>query len=153
MSELVLDQGSDADAVGIAAVIAALATEQEDTAAPAAASAADVQALLGALGERGAVFVCREDGAVVGFAAVQPDPTADDTAALGVWLLPTHRRRGLGTHLAREATNFAREQGYRRFRGTIPADNETALSFFSAVGPLVRLEGGDMRYELPVEAE
>jgi ribosomal protein S18 acetylase RimI-like enzyme len=71
-------------------------------------------------------------------------------ASLGVWVLPEFRRRGLGTELSRAAIEFARDAGYTRLQGTIPAENEPALSFFSAVGPIAAVEGGSMRYELPV---
>jgi RimJ/RimL family protein N-acetyltransferase len=140
----------------IAALVAAINAEPQyrergiGTALPPAMTADEVAALIERLGDRGGVFYCRDGPEVVGFATVQPDREEPQTAIMGVWVRASHRRRGLGTELARLGTEFVREQGYTKLRGTIPAGNEPALSFFSAIGPIVQLEGGGMGYELPV---
>ena len=102
------------------------------------------------LGDRGGIFYAIERDRVVAFASLAPNESDPQVASLGVWVLPEFRRRGLGTELSRAAIEFARDAGYTRLQGTIPAENEPALSFFSAVGPIAALEGGNMRYELPV---
>jgi ribosomal protein S18 acetylase RimI-like enzyme len=99
---------------------------------------------------RGAWFVCRIDRQTAGFAALEPVPAEREAAALGVWVLPSSRRQGVGTSLALMALNFARGKGYRKVRGTIPAGNEAALSFFSSIGALVPRVAGDLKYELPL---
>jgi hypothetical protein len=48
------------------------------------------------------------------------------------------------------ATDFARAAGYRKLRGTLPAGNEPALSFFSDIGSLAQMVGQGMQYELPL---
>ncbi len=141
---------------GVAAVAAAINAEHAakvghvGTALPAAWTAAEIQALVEQLGDAGAIFCCQDRGNVVGFAVVQPDREDAATAIMGVWVHAGARRRGIGTELARTGTEFARERGYSKLRGTIPAYNEPALSFFSAVGPIVQLEAGAMGYELPI---
>ena len=46
------------------------------------------------------------------------------------------------------AVDFARDTGYKTARGFIPEQNEPALSFFSAVAPLVQVQGGQFHFEL-----
>jgi ribosomal protein S18 acetylase RimI-like enzyme len=134
----------------IAAVVAAINAEGGDKALPPKMTAEDVVALVRRLADRGGVFYCADDGHVIAFARVQPDQADPDTAIMGVWVLSSHRRKGIGTELARMGVEFARDAGYAKLRGTIPASNEPALSFFGAIGPIVQLEAGGMGYELPV---
>ena len=109
-------------------------------------------------GERGAMFVCDTGDGICGFAAVQPDPSAGsgqapqerEGAVMGVWLLPSARRKGIGRELALMATDYARAGGYKRLRGTLPEGNEPALSFFSDIGSLAQVVGQGMEYELPL---
>ncbi len=163
MSTGAMDRVDHRDAQQVAAVaaeIAALAAEINEehgrkmggvgTALPPNWSAADVAALIERIGERGAVFYCRADGRLVAFAIVQPDPAEPGTATMGVWVHEAYRRRGIGTQLAELGLAFARDAGYTKLRGTIPASNEPALSFFSSIGPIVQVAGGGMVYELQV---
>ena len=100
--------------------------------------------------QRGGVFVAIDDGGPCGFAALGPDPDEPDEAIMGVWLLPSARRKGIGRELALMATDFARRLGYMKLRGTLPKGNESALSFFSDIGTLARIVGQGMQYELPL---
>jgi ribosomal protein S18 acetylase RimI-like enzyme len=134
----------------ISDIVSAINREGSNKALPSKMSAADVAAMVRRLGERGGIFYCKDDGHVVAFATVQPDDTEADTAVMGTWVLASHRRRGIGTELARSGVEFARDAGYKKLRGTIPVSNDQALSFFSAIGPIVQLEAGSMGYELPV---
>lgn len=113
-------------------------------------TAAEVVGRMRSYRRRGAWFVCRIDRQTAGFAALEPVADEKKTAALGVWVLPSFRRQGVGTQLALMALNFARGKGYRKVRGRIPAGNKAALSFFSSIGALVPRVGGGMRYELPL---
>ena len=137
-------------APAVAALVDSINAEGGDKALPPKMSADEVKALVQRLGERGGLFYLREGDEVVAFATVAPDPQEPDTAIMGTWVHAAHRRKGLGTDLARCGTEFARDTGYKKLRGTIPASNEPALSFFSAIGPIVQLEGGGMGYALPV---
>ena len=71
-------------------------------------------------------------------------------AAMGVWLLPETRSKGIGRELALMATDHARDAGFTKLRGIIPKDNETALSFFSEIASLAQMVGNGMEYELPL---
>lgn len=138
------------DAEAIAAVIAELMKEANPVGFERALSPEEVRAWLSRLGDGGAVFLCLIDGSVVGFSALDFNTLEPDTATLGVWLLPAYRRRGLGTALAEWALDFARDRGYRRIRGRLPAGNEVALSFLSGIGALVPIYNPEMRFELPL---
>jgi ribosomal protein S18 acetylase RimI-like enzyme len=137
-------------APGVAQVINTVVAEGDNMALPGRTTADGVRERIRQAGERGGIFYAVERDHVIAFASLQPVEGDPETAALGVWVLPEFRRRGLGTDLSRTAIEFAREAGYTRLRGTIPAENEPALSFFSAIGPIAAIEGGAMRYELPV---
>jgi RimJ/RimL family protein N-acetyltransferase len=113
-------------------------------------SADEVRTWLSRLGDGGSVFLCVISGEVVGFGALDFNTQEPDTATLGVWLLPEHRARGLGTELARLGLDFARDRGYRRIRGRLPAGNQIALSFLSSIGALVPIYNPNMRFELPL---
>ena len=149
-----IDPGAQRDvdrlAGGVAQVVNAIVAEGDNMALPGRSSADQMRERIQRIGERGGIFYAMERDHVVAFALLQPREGEPETATLGVWVLPEYRRRGLGTELSRVAIEFAQDAGYTRLQGTIPSDNEPALSFFSAVGPIAALEGGGMRYELPV---
>jgi ribosomal protein S18 acetylase RimI-like enzyme len=144
--------GRDLDrlSAGVARVINAIVAEGPNMALAGKSNAEQVRERIDRLGERGGIFYAMERDHVVAFAALTPMESDEGTAVLGVWVLPEFRRRGLGTELSRAAIEHARDHGFAKVQGTIPAENEPALSFFSAVGPIAAIEGGGMRYELPV---
>jgi len=98
----------------------------------------------------GAVFVCEIDGAICGFSLLVPEVQEPGVAAMGAWLLPETRSKGIGRELALMATDHARDAGFTKLRGIIPKDNETALSFFSEIASLAQMVGHGMEYELPL---
>jgi len=100
--------------------------------------------------EGGAVFACEIDGSIGGFSLLVPEVQEPGVAAMGVWLLPETRSKGIGRELALMATDHAREAGFTKLRGIIPKDNETALSFFSEIASLAQMVGHGMEYELPL---
>ena len=157
METMTVDRINQADAreverlaPGVANVVNAIIAEGGNMALPGKMTAEQVRALIERLGERGGIFYALARDRVVAFATRSPDENDPNSARLGVWVLPEYRRRGLGTELSRTAIEFARDAGFSKLEGTIPAENEPALSFFSAVGPIAAIEGGGMRYELPV---
>lgn len=101
------------------------------------------------LGERGAIFLARVEERAVAACALEPTDEPD-AARLRVWVLPDFRRQGLGTMLGRIANQFARERGYTRVIGHVPAENEPALSFFSTVAGAENLQPGSLKFELPL---
>jgi len=105
----------------------------------------------------GAVFVCalpadrqEVDDAICGFSLLVPEVQEPGVAAMGVWLLPGTRGKGIGRELALMATDHARGAGFHKLRGIIPKENEQALSFFSEIASLAQMVGHGMEYELPL---
>jgi GNAT superfamily N-acetyltransferase len=143
-------QATADDAERIARIIAAIVEEPNPVAFEGPLSPEQVRTWLTRLGEQGGVFLCLIDGEAVGFSALDFDTQEPETAVLGVWLLPEHRRKGLGTALAEYALGFARDKGYRRIRGRLPKENQMALSFLSSIGALVPLYNPDAVFELPL---
>ncbi len=144
-------QATQDDAGAIAAIGSQMLDELGDASGlPGPMTPAAVSERIAGYGEKGAMIVCAQEKGVCGFAALEPDPDEDGCAVVGVWLLPSARRQGIGRELALMAFDFARSTGYKKVRGTLPAGNEAALSFFSEIGALAQLVGGGMQYELPL---
>jgi len=138
------------DAEAIAGVIEALLKEPDPAGFERAFSAVEMRTWLCRQGEGGAIFLCLVNGAVTGFSALDFNTQEPDTATLGVWVLPEHRGKKLGTALAELALDFARDRGYRRLRGRLLPDSPKALSFLSSIGALVPIYNPEMRFELPL---
>ena len=151
MPELTYRQATQDDAGAIAAIGSQMIDELGDgSGLPGAMTPADVSERISAYADKGAMFVCSKEKGLCGFAALEPDPQEEGCVVMGVWLLPATRRRGAGRELALMALEFARTADYTKVRGTLPADNEAALSFFSEIGALAQIVGGGMQYELPL---
>jgi GNAT superfamily N-acetyltransferase len=149
-AEAAYRQATADDAERIARIIAAIVEEPNPVAFEGPLSPEQVRTWLIRLGAQGGIFLCLIDGEVVGFSALDFDTQEPETAVLGVWMLPEHRRKGLGTALAEYALGFARDKGYRRIRGRLPKENQMALSFLSSIGALVPLYNPDAVFELPL---
>lgn len=102
------------------------------------------------LGTSGAIYVAVDNGEVIGFGALDYNTRQPETATLGVWMRSEWRRRGIGTVLAEYLLSHAREQDFRRIVGSVPDNNEAALSFLSAIGALAPLINPESRFELPL---
>lgn len=96
----------------------------------------------------GAIFLAEVGGMGAGFSAVYADPQRPEMAVTRVYVLREFRLRGIGRELAQVAVDYARELGYEAAHGYIPEENEEALSFFSAVAPLVQVQSGRFHFEL-----
>ena len=151
MPEPAYRQATKDDAAAIAAVATEVVAELgEASGLPSPMTPEGVSGRLAGYGDKGAMFVCEGDEGMCGFAALEPDPQEDGCAVMGVWLLPSARRQGIGRWLALMALDFARAAGYAKVRGTLPAGNQAALSFFSEIGALAQVVGAGMQYELPL---
>lgn len=136
------------NAESISDIVRALGAE--NVGLPPGFTAERVREWLKRLGESGTVLVALEGSIPVAFGALDFNTTEPETALLGVWVLPDHRRRGLATAIAGQLLDFARDNGYRRIRGRLPDGNEPALSFLSGIGAMVPLRNPDMTFELPL---
>ena len=151
MPEPTYRQATRDDAAAIAAVGAAVIEELgEGSGLPGPMTASDVAQRIAGYGNTGAMFVCAAEDGACGFAALESEPREEGCAVMGVWLQPSARRRGIGRELALMALEFARNAGYAKVRGTLPAGNEAALAFFSEIGALAQVVGGGMQYDLPL---
>ena len=139
---------NDADA--IASVIAEVVKEPDPVGFDRALSPDEVRTWIMRMGGEGGAFLSIIDGRDVGFAALDYNTFEPETVVLGVWLLPSARRKGIGTSLAEYALGFARDKGYKRIRGRLPQNNETALAFLSSIGALVPIYNPEARFELPL---
>jgi RimJ/RimL family protein N-acetyltransferase len=137
-----------ADAVAIAAIVRGLGGE--NIGIPKEFTTVTAQQWVERLGDNGTIVIAFDGSIPVAFGALDFNTTEPDTGVLGVWVLPSHRRRGLATDIADTLLEFAREKGYRRIRGRLPDGNEPALSFLSGIGAMVPLRNPNMRFELPL---
>jgi ribosomal protein S18 acetylase RimI-like enzyme len=145
-----LKRATKDDAEAVAAVVRGLGTGENIGLPAEYATPERTREWVSRLGENGVVVVAYDGSIPVAFGAIDYTTTEPETALLGVWVLPDHRRRGLATDLAEELIEFARERGYRRIRGRLPDSNEPALSFLSSIGAMVPLRNPDMSFELPL---
>ena len=150
MGEPILRRATHEDAAAISAVISEVIKDPEPVALRSEMTPEQVERWIDRLGEQGGLFVAEIDGRVVGFGALDFNTEDPEMGTLGVWLLPSHRKQGLGTGLAECVLEHAREHGYRRIRGRLPQGNEVALSFLSSIGALVPLYNPNARFELPL---
>ena len=149
-SEPTYRQANINDADAISAVIVEVVKEPDPVAFERALTPDEVRTWISRMGGEGGAFLAIIDGKVVGFAALDYNTFEPDTVVLGVWLLTEMRRKGIGTSLAEYALGFARDKGYKRIRGRLPKDNETALAFLSSIGALVPIYNPEARFELPL---
>ena len=150
LAEATYRQATIHDAEAIAEVINRIVQEPSPVGLTGPATADGVRTWLTRQAGQGGLFLCLVEGKVAGFSALDFNTQEPDTATLGVWVLPEHRRKGLGTATAEYALGFARDKGYGRLRGRLPESNEVALSFLSSIGALVPIYNPDMRFELPL---
>ncbi len=153
MSEPEYRQATTDDAEAVASIINRVVEEPNPVGFDGPTTTENVQTWLTRQGDAGGIFLCLLDDKAVGFSALDFDTQKPDVSVLGVWLLPEHRRKGLGTNLAELALGFAREKGYKRIRGNLPDNNETALSFLSGIGALVPIYNPEVVFELPIYDE
>jgi RimJ/RimL family protein N-acetyltransferase len=102
-------------------------------------SASDERRYLRALRryEHAAVFVAEADsGEIVGRLSLARDqhPASAHVADLGLMVAASHRRRGIGRALLREATRWARERGVTKLELHVFPHNEAALALYEQFG-------------------
>ena len=102
-------------------------------------SASDERRYLRALRryEHAAVFVAEaEDGAIVARLSLARDqhPASAHVADLGLMVAATHRRRGIGGALLREAARWARERGVTKLELHVFPHNEAAIALYEQFG-------------------
>jgi RimJ/RimL family protein N-acetyltransferase len=78
------------------------------------------------------LLVLEEDGGIVGSLGVHPTP-AEGVMSLGMWVLPSHRRRGGGRMLI-EAMLAARPEEVHKIELEVFPENEAAIALYRRMG-------------------
>jgi putative acetyltransferase len=83
-----------------------------------------------------AVFVAEAPDGIVGRLSVGRDthPASGHVADLGLMVAATHRRRGIGTALLRQAVAWARRSGVRKLELHVFPHNEPAIELYERFG-------------------
>ncbi len=97
------------------------------------ASEDDLKGWVRRLLESGWNFLCRQDGVIVGHAAVLPDLDKADGEYV-VFVLQAYRNKGLGTVLTEMAMRKARSGGLHTMWLTVEAFNFRAIKVYKKVG-------------------
>ena len=86
--------------------------------------------------DRGAHLVAADGDRIVGSLSIRRDdhPATWHVATLGMFVVSTHRGRGLGTRLMDEALRWAREQRVERVELTVYPHNERAIALYRRFG-------------------
>ncbi|HEY7706444.1 MAG TPA: GNAT family N-acetyltransferase [Gaiellaceae bacterium] len=83
-----------------------------------------------------AVFVAEVPEGIVGRLSLgrDPHPASRHVADLGLMVAATHRRRGVGSALLREAIDWARQSDVRKLELHVFPHNEAALALYESFG-------------------
>jgi RimJ/RimL family protein N-acetyltransferase len=83
-----------------------------------------------------AVFVCEDDGLIVGRLSIARDqhPASAHVADLGLMVAASHRRRGIGTALLDVAAAWGRESGVTKLELHVFPWNEAAIALYERYG-------------------
>jgi putative acetyltransferase len=84
----------------------------------------------------GAHLVALEDGRVVGSISIRRDdhPATHHVATFGMFVVSSHRRRGVGSALLSEAIRWARSYGIERIELTVYPHNDAAIALYGRFG-------------------
>lgn len=126
------------DAAAVAAVLRVVVSERVHSAIDRAWTVEEERAYLVSLSSREVVHVVI-DGihGIVGLQVLDHWSTLDSMAhvgQVGTFVLPSHRRRGLGHALWAATTAFARAAGYRKLVIQVRGTNEAAQAFYRQLG-------------------
>ena len=80
------------------------------------------------------VFVCEQDGEVVGYITTRVDPESKIGWIPNLSVLPAHQSKGLGRKLVERALEHFREQGMECAKIETLAQNEIGSHFYPSVG-------------------
>jgi ribosomal protein S18 acetylase RimI-like enzyme len=145
----IVRRATKADAPQIVEIIADLVREPSQGGFQREWTTAEVEQWMERQGDDGAFFVV-EDRHILAFGTVDFSSDEPDAASFGAYVRAQNRRQGHGAALAEECMAFARQRGYKRIKGRLPANNEPALSYLSSVGALVPLTNPGSSFELPI---
>jgi RimJ/RimL family protein N-acetyltransferase len=83
-----------------------------------------------------AVFVAEEDGRIVGRLSVarDPHPASFHVADLGLMVVASHRRRGIGRALLQQAVDWAAQSRVRKLELHVFPHNAPAIALYESFG-------------------
>jgi RimJ/RimL family protein N-acetyltransferase len=86
--------------------------------------------------ENAAHLLALEGGRVVGSISIRRDdhPATSHVATLGMFVVSSHRRRGIGSALLGEAVRWARSYGVERIELTVYPHNDAAIALYQRFG-------------------
>lgn len=125
------------DAAAIAAVLQVIVSERVHSAIDRAWTADEERAYLTSLSSREVVHVAIDGDRIVGLQVLDRWSTLDAMAhvgQVGTFILPSHRRRGLGHTLWAATAAFARVAGYRKLVIQVRGTNKAAQAFYGTLG-------------------
>ena len=126
------------DASAVAAVLQAVVAERVHSAIDRAWTVEEERAYLISLSSREVVHVAIDDiDGIVGLQVLDRWSTLDSMAhvgQVGTFILPSHRRRGLGHTLWAVTARFARDAAYRKIVIQVRGSNEAAQAFYRRLG-------------------
>jgi L-amino acid N-acyltransferase YncA len=146
----IVRKASKADAPQIAEIIKELVHEEGQGGFQREWTTPEIEQWMDRQGDDGAFFVVEDRAHILAFATVDFASDEPDAVSFGAYVRTLNRRQGHGSMLAEACMAFARERGYRRIKGRLPANNEPALSYLSSVGALVPLTNPGSSFELPI---
>jgi RimJ/RimL family protein N-acetyltransferase len=154
-SPIQVRRASPQDAEGIAGVLEAVARERVYSAIDRAWPADEQRAYLASLSNREAFHVAiAESGEVVGYQSLDLYspilPSMAHVGALGTFLLPNWRGRGVGRALFTATRQFAEAAGYRKIVIQVRASNHAAQRFYQQCG---FTECGRLRAQVVIDGE
>jgi len=126
------------DAAAVADVLNAVIGEGMYTLFDAPFSESDERRFIASLGERSALFVAVDAGAIVAVQSLDLlltyAPSTSHVATMGTWVRADARGRGIGRVLAAETLRFASAHDYAKVVIHVLATNAPALRFYSGLG-------------------
>ncbi len=149
----IVRKATKADAAQIVEIIAELVREPHQGGFQREWTTAEVEQWMDRQGDDGTFIVVEDRAHILAFATVDFASDEPDAATFGAYVRAQNRRQGHGAALAEECMAFARERGFKRIKGRLPANNEPALSYLSSVGALVPLTNPGSSFELPIYQE
>jgi len=126
------------DAAAVAAVLQAVVAERLHSAIDRAWTVEEERAYLISLSSREVVHVAIDDiDGIVGLQVLDrwsPLGSMAHVGQVGTFILPSHRRRGLGHTLWAVTARFARDAAYRKLVIQVRGTNEAAQAFYRRLG-------------------
>jgi L-amino acid N-acyltransferase YncA len=137
--QLAIRKATEADAEGIAGVLALIAGERIYSAIDVAFTADEERRYISSLSPREGIFIAQtHTGAIAGLQTLEMWAASIQSmrhvAQLGTFLLPEWRGVGAGRALFETTMEFARRAEYRKLVIQVRSSNEAAQSFYQRLG-------------------